>query len=426
MILTTIAISFLVMLFLGFPIAMATAIAGVVGLIIDPSLPSLVMAQKIFSATDSFALMAIPFFMLGGQLMEVTGITDELVKFAKSIVGHIRGGLAHTVIVSGVLMAGISGSQNADAAAIGAITLPALKRDGYDGGFAVSVVAAAGGLGPIIPPSIIMVIYCTTAGNLSIGRMFMAGVLPGLILAFGYMAIAYVYALRHNMHPTKFVGLRAVGKAFLGSIWALLMPVIIIGGILSGIVTATEAGVLACVYGLLYGLFTRRLNLKTIRDCLVNAVINTCGPMSIIMMCSLLGYLLIRQNLAGIIQAFVMSISSSPVVFYLILMVILVIAGMFIDGTATLLLLVPVLTPMIKVLGLNELHFGMVFLLALQTGGLTPPVGVLLFIVSSIGKVPLHECIRPIIPFILWMIIVVVAIIFIPGIVQIVPHLFGY
>ena len=425
MILATICISFLILLLIGFPIGIATAIASVIGLMVDPSLPSLVMAQKVFTATDSFALMAIPFFMLGGQIMERAGITDALVDLGKALVGHIRGGIAHAVVVSGVLMAGISGSQNADAAAIGAITLPALKKEGFSGGFAVSLVSAAGGLGPIIPPSIVMVIYCTTAGNLSIGRMFMAGIVPGLILAAGYMALAYIYAVKRDMPRTKFAGWKAVFKTFIKSIPALLMPLIIIGGILTGVVTATEAGVLSVVYGLIYGFITRRLTLKMLKECLVNAVINTCGPMGIIMMCGLMGYLLIRQNLATVIQTFIMGISSSPIVFYMILAVILLIAGMFIDGTATLLLLVPVLMPIAKEMNLDPLHFSMVFLIALQTGGLTPPVGPLLFITATIGKVPLHECVKPVIPFIAWMMVVCVLIMFFPAIVTVVPNFFG-
>ncbi|MDR1603394.1 MAG: TRAP transporter large permease subunit [Gracilibacteraceae bacterium] len=417
-----IAVCFFVTLFLGFPIAIAMGLTSVLALIADPNLPSLVMAQKLFTAADSFALMAIPFFMLAGKIMEATGITDELVNFAKTLVGHIRGGLGHTVVLAGTLMAGISGSQNADASAIGAITLPALRRDGYEDGFAVSIVAAAGGLGPIIPPSIIMIIYATLT-NMNVGKLFLAGYIPGLMLALGYMAIIAVYARMHNLPRSRFVGWQAVGRGFLKAIWALFMPAIIIVGILSGVFTATESGVIAVLYGLVYGIVTRTINLAKLRECLLEAVVVTAIPMAIIIMANLLGYLLTRQNLANIVAEFVTGIVAGPYSFYFVLMAILLFAGMFIDGTATLLLLVPVLLPMVDILDLNPLHFALIFLLSLQTAGLTPPVGPLLFIVAGIGQVPLKKCVLPVLPFICIMLFCVVLIIFFPGIVTFIPGL---
>ncbi len=420
-----IVISFFVMLLIGFPIAVAMGGAAMIGIFADPGITAIVLAQKVFTANDSFALMAVPFFMLGGQIMEHTGITTELVNLSKKLVGFMRGGLAYTTIVTGVLMAGISGSANADAAAIGSITLAPMRRDGWDDGMAVSVVAASGGLGPIIPPSIAMVIYCNITG-LSVGQMFVAGYIPGILLAAGYMTIAGIYAKKHNMPRHKFEGWGSLWKTFRRAIWALIMPIIIIGGILSGVCTATEAGVLATLYGILYGVITRRLSFKQFWECTYNAVLNAAGPMGIIVMANGLGYMLTRHNLAQIIKGFVLSISSSYVVFYLLIILMLLIAGMFIDGTATMLMLIPVLLPIAKDFGLNELHFAMIFMLALQTGGLTPPVGALLFIVSSVGNIPLRRCVKPIIPFVGIMLIVTILIIFIPQIVTFLPGLFGY
>lgn len=414
MILALVCVSFLACLLLGFPVAIAMGIGGVAGLIVDGT-SAMVMGQKVFVATDSFALLAIPFFMLCGQLMEFTGVTDDLLKLARALVGHLRGGLACTITVAGALMASITGSQNASAAAIGSLSVDAMRKDGYDDGFSVAVIASSGGLGPIIPPSIIMVIYCTTAGNVSVGELFMAGVIPGILLAVGYCSIANIYARRHNMSRTPFVGMKNAVMAFVNAIPALLMPVIMIGGILTGIVTATESAVIASIYGLIYGLIRRKLNLANLKQALINSVINTCGPMGIIALCSLMGYMLIRQNLSVIMQNFMAPFASNPAVFMLIMMVMLLIAGMFIDGTATLLLLVPVLTPLVSAMGINPLQFAIVFILALQTGGLTPPVGVLLFIVAGIGHVPLSKCVKPVIPFVLTMLIVVVLLIFFPG-----------
>ena len=422
MMLAIIIISFFVLLIVGFPIAMAMGIASMISLIIDTGVPSLVMAQKIFTASDSFALMAVPFFMLAGQIMEKTGITDELVNFSNKLIGHLTGGLAYTVTLSGILMAGISGSANADSSAIAAITLPAMKKAGYSGGFSVSVISAAGGLGPIIPPSIAMIIYANLT-NMSIGKLFLAGYVPGLLMASGYMVIGRLYAKRNNIARTEFQGFKSILVSFKTAVWALIMPVIIIGGILTGIFTATESGVIAVFYGILYGFITKKLSFGKLRECLLKSVIISSGPMAIIIMANLLGYLLTRQNLSTLIANAIIPIARTPVIFYLIIMIILLIAGMFLDGMAIMLILVPVLLPMIPVLGLDPLHFAMVFMLSLLTGGLTPPVGALLLIVSSIGEVPLKECIKPILPFIGMMLLCIIFIIFIPGLVTFIPGL---
>lgn len=421
-----IVILFFVFLFIGFPIAIAMGGASAVAILIEGGgLHPLVLAQKVFTANDSFALMAVPFFMLAGQIMEETHITDTLVNFAKKLVGFMRGGVAYTTIVTGILMAGISGSANADAAAIGSITLNQMRRDGWDDGMAVSIVAAAGGLGPIIPPSIAMVIYCNLTG-LSVGTMFLAGYLPGILLGLGYMVIAGYYAKKHNMPRHKFGGFADLFKSFIASIPALIMPVIILVGILAGICTATEAGVIASLYGILLGVITKKLTFKKFWDCCYNAVINSAGPMAIIVMANILGYLLTRHNMAGMVRDFVTNISSSYIIFCFLVIVILLIAGMFIDGTATMLMLIPILLPLAASHGMDSLHFAMVFMLALQTGGLTPPVGALLFIVSSVGQIPLKKCMKPIIPFVSIMLIVTVLIVFFPQIVTFIPSVLGY
>ena len=212
-----IVILFFVLLLIGFPIAIAMGGTSAIAILLDSGLHPLVLAQKVYTANDSFALMAVPFFMLGGQIMEATHITDTLVNFSKKLVGFMRGGVAYTTVVTGVLMAGISGSANADAAAIGSITLNQMRKDGWDDGMSVSIVAAAGGLGPIIPPSIAMVIYCNLTG-LSVGTMFLAGYLPGILLAIGYMIIAGLYARKHNMPRSRFEGIGSLIRSFGASI----------------------------------------------------------------------------------------------------------------------------------------------------------------------------------------------------------------
>ena len=247
-----------------------------------------------------------------------------------------------------------------------------MRRDGWSEGQSVAVVASAGGLGPIIPPSIPMIIFCNLT-SISVGKMFVAGYIPGILLALGYMAIAGYYAKKHNLSKTKFEGFGILWKTFKGAIWALLMPIIILGGILSGICTATEAGILAVLYGTVYGFATNRLKFKQLSECLYNAVLNSGGPMLIIGMATILGYELTRYNFGTLVGDFVLAYAASPVAFLMIVIVMLIIAGMFIDGTATMMMLLPILVPISKALGIDQIQFAMVFFLALQTGGLTPP-----------------------------------------------------
>jgi len=418
-----IAVSFFFMIFLGFPIAMAMACTTMVAIIADPSVNALVFCQKAFSGADSFALLAVPFFMLCGNLMSYVGIVDVLVNFANTLIGWVRGGLAHAVIVAGALMAAITGSANASAAAIGSISTGALRKEGYSGGMAVSIVAAAGGLGPIIPPSIAMVIYCNLT-NMSVGKMFVAGYIPGIILAVGYCVFASIFAKKHGLPKHQFAGVKTAAKVTLQTIPALVLPVIIIGGILFGVFTATEAGVIGAVYGIAYGVVTRKLTLANFWKCMKDSVLGAAGPMAIIIMSNGLGYMFTRNGLSAILADFFAG-TGSYVVFYIMIVIILLIAGMFIDGTASMLILVPILIPIAKDFGLDMMQFSMIFILALLTGGLTPPVGALLFIVSGTAKVPLKECCIPVIPFVVLQCLLCIVIIFVPEIVTVIPELFA-
>ena len=261
--LVAIILIFFILLFAGVPIAFSMGFACLPFFILTKGAMGFTIAQRMYAATDSFTLCAMPFFMLAGGLMEATGITENIVAFAGALVGHIRGGMAHTTTIAGVLMAGVSGSGNADVAALGALLVPAMKKSGYDPGYSIVCISTAGGIGPIIPPSITMVILASIT-SLSTGKLFMAGIIPGFIIAGCYMILNYIYARRHNIPVTKFVGFKKLGKAFLGAFTSLMMPVIIIGGILFGIFTATEAGVAAVIYGVIYGLCSKRFNIKVV------------------------------------------------------------------------------------------------------------------------------------------------------------------
>jgi C4-dicarboxylate transporter DctM subunit len=422
--LSAMLVTFVVLLLIGMPLAFVMGITAAVGMVLDRTLPNLIMASRVFAATDSFALMAIPFFMLAGALMNRTGITSRIVSFALSLVGHVRGGLGHATTVTGVIMAMISGSANADSAAIGAIMLPSLRKAGYDEGFAVALVASAGVLAPIIPPSILMIIYASSTG-IPVVTLFAAGFLPGFMVAAGYMVYTYFYARKAGISVTPWVGFRRLAMDFKDAIWALIMPIIVIGGILGGVFTATEAGAIAVAYGVAYGLAVRSLNVKVLTDCLIEAVKAAAGPMLIICFANMLTYMFTRENLSVILVSYMTSLTTDYYVMLFLIVIIILILGMFIEVTSAMLMSIPVLMPLIGVMGYDPLVFAMVVLVTFVAGGITPPVGIVLYIVSGINQTPLSGPVRQIWPFVCIILIVVVIAIFFPDVFTIGPRLLG-
>ena len=413
---------FFILLLIGCPILMAMGIAGAAWFGAYGGIPVLTFAQKIYTATDAFSLMAVPFFMLGGQVMEKTGITEKLVGFAEACIGWVRGGLACVVELAGMLMAGISGSSNADASALGAILVRALKKGGYEDGWAVAITSSAASIGPIIPPSCVMIIYANAAG-LNIGKLFMGGIIPGILLGIGYMIVCVIYAKKHNIPKNSFLGWKHLGKAFVEAIPALIMPLIIIGGILSGIFTATESGCIAAVYGIIYGLVTGKVKVKELPACFKNAMVSSIAPLSLIAFSSILSFCLAREGVTTAISNFCLTYLHSPFLLLLFVIIICVIAGMFVDNTATMLILTPIILPIVKAMGIDEMQFSMIFMIAIMSGGLTPPVGGLLFITASVDNIPLNKCIKPIIPFVGVVIAVMLIMCAIPQISTLIPNL---
>lgn len=413
MTLLVIFLIFFVLLFIGCPIYICMGMATVVWIITSGNAPGVILATKMYAQHDSFSLMAIPFFMLAGQLMETTGITEKIIKFAHSLVGHIRGGLAHTATVTGMIMAGVSGSANADGAAIGSVMLPALKKEGYDEGQAVAVIAAAGSLGPIIPPSIFMIILCNATGS-NIGKLFLAGVIPGILMGLGFMVVNYVYAKKHNIPVTPFGGIKHILVTLKDAIWALLMPIIILGGILGGVFTATEAGVVASVYGAIYGVLNKSLDLKTIRKCLTEGVISSIGPMLLIACSGVFAYMLTSIGTDKIVANFVLTYIPNRYLFMLFILVLGLLLGCFIDSIASCLMLMPILTPIVAALGIDFLHFSIVFTMAFLTCTITPPVGTLLYVICAIDGTPVTKTVKPILPYVGIMAFVVILTIFVP------------
>lgn len=415
---------FLILLLIGMPVAYAMSVASLIVIFCDPGMQPLVIPQKLFSAMDSFSFMAVPFFMMAGSLMEMSGITKKLIDFAKSLVAHLTGGLGHATIVTGVLMAGVSGSANADTSALASVLVPNLSKEGYDDGYSCAMVASAGALGPIIPPSVLMVIYAGIT-SISIGTMFLAGFVPGIMIGIGYMIVNHFYAKKAGIPRSEFAGWKNIGKSFLGALPALVLPFIIVGGILSGVVTATESGVLACAYALIYGLVTKKITFKGLYECIIGGITGTSNTMVIIAFAVLFGMLATNYNMGKVILSVATLFNGNSTLILLFVSLILFIAGMFIDSTAAMLMLVPIFAPLIQQYNFNPLHFAMVCILTLDIGGLSPPVGMLIYLAANITKTKLENVVHYIWRFISVNYAVTILVILIPWLVIIVPKLAG-
>lgn len=355
--------------------------------------------------------------------MNAGGITSRLVRLATALVGHLRGGLAHVTVVANIIMAGISGSANADAAAIGSVVIPAMRRAGYPAGFTIGIVASAATIGPIIPPSLIMIIYSSVTG-MSIGALFLAGFIPGLMVGLALMImVAYFSHRRNYVRASKRAPLREVLRAIVDSAFALISPVLIIGGILSGAFTATEAGALASVYAFAVGMFYyKEIRLRDLPRLFVSASITTAIGMLIFAMCTLYGFLLARANFSTVAVHSIKMISANPTVVWFLIMALMVFVGMFVEAIAAMIIFVPVLAPLVHEMGYDPLHFALVFIILCLVGSLTPPVGMVLYISCAVGRTPLSEV--EIWPFVFAILAVIVVCIFVPQLVLFVPRLF--
>jgi C4-dicarboxylate transporter DctM subunit len=418
-------VSLLVCFVLGMPIAFSLGVASVTTLQYGSDLPLTLAAQRLFTGTDSFPLMAIPFFMLAGELMESGGISRRLFDFAHAIVGFVYGGLAMVAVVAAMFFAGISGAAAADTAAVGAVSIPAMIRKGYKKGFAAAVQAAGGSIGVIIPPSIPMIIF-GVVGGVSIGKMFMGGFIPGLLIGVGLMTVSYVLAKKAGYEKDAFMGFRKILRTFWGALWALLMPVIILGGILGGIFTPTEAAVVAALYGLVIGFFVyRELRLRDLPRIFTRAAISTSTVMLLIATANIFGWILTAERVPQDVAAYLVTLSSSRYVLYGLILICLLVVGTFMETSASLIILTPVFLPVVEKLGIDPVHFGVVMVTALAIGMLTPPLGICLFISCNIAHIQLSEIVRYIMPFLVIMIAMLVLITYVPDLVMVIPNTFA-
>ena len=412
--------SFFVLLLIGVPISIAIGASAVLGCM-ALGYPFHIIGQKMVTGIDSYLLIAIPLFILAGNLMNSGKITEKIFNFAKEIVGWIPGGLGHANIVASVIFAGMSGSATADAGGLGTIEMEAMTKNGYDAEFSAGVTAASSVIGPIFPPSIPLIIYGATA-SVSVAKLFMGGVVPGLVMGAALMILVYIFAKIRKYECSPF-NLRMLGKQFVSSILSLITPIIILLGFTTGIFTPTEASSIAVAYSLVISwLVYRTLGWKEFKHCLLESAITSANTLFIIGTSTLFTYVLIREGVSTQIANFILGISSNKYVILLIINIILLILGMFMEPGAILTLMLPVLLPIVKTLGIDLVHFGVVMVLNLMIGQVTPPFGVCLFVISDVGKVKLDRLYNAILPFLIPLIIVLFMCTYIPGLVTALPN----
>lgn len=413
-------IAFVLLLVIGVPISISIGASAVLGCL-SLGYPLVVIGQKLVSGIDSFLLIAVPLFILAGNLMNAGKITEKIFDTAKELVGWIPGGLGHANVVASIIFAGMSGSAVADAGGLGAIEMEAMKKNGYDEDFAGAVTAASSVIGPIFPPSIPLIIYGSVA-SVSVDQLFMGGVVPGLLMGVLLMVMVLYFAIvrRYERHPFR---LRALIRQFLGSIPALITPVIILCGFVVGWFTPTEASSIAVIYSLLIALFLyRTLDWKSFKKCLKDSAISSANTLFIIGTSTLFTYVMAMEGISRQFADVILGISSNPNVVLLVINVLLLVLGMVMEPGAILTLMLPVLLPIANGLGLDLVHFGVMVVLNLMIGQVTPPFGVCLFVISDVNKLKLERLYRSILPFLVPLILTLILVTYIPGIVTALPN----
>lgn len=413
-------ITFFILLVIGVPISISIGASAVLGcLALD--YPLMVIGQKMVTGIDSYLLIAIPLFILAGNLMNAGKITEKIFDFCKELVGWIPGGLGHANVVASIIFAGMSGSATADAGGLGTIEMEAMTSNGYTKEFSAGITAASSVIGPIFPPSIPLIIYGATA-SVSVAQLFMAGVVPGLVMGVALMILVFIFAIKYKFerHPFHF---KTMIRQFFSSILSLVTPLIILAGFTTGWITPTEASSIAVAYSLVVSVFVyRTMDWKTFRKCLIDSAISSANTLFIIGTSTLFTYVLVKEGVSTQIANFILSISNNPAVILLIINIILLILGMFMEPGAILTLMLPVLLPIVKSLGIDLVHFGLLMVLNLMIGQVTPPFGVCLFVVSDVGKVKLDSLYKAILPFLIPLIAVLFLCTYCPQIVTWLPY----
>ena len=420
-------VSLFLFIALNVPVAFSLGLSALLAIAFTTNLPIGIITQKAFTALDSFPLMAIPFFMLAGIIMGKGGVSKRLLEMATVLVGWMTGGLAMVTVVACMFFAAISGSGPATVAAIGSFMIPSMREKNYGAGFSAALTAAAGSIGVIIPPSIPFVLYGVVAG-VSVGSIFLAGIFPGIVIGLGLMIVSYLIAKKEGYKPatTERITFRKVLQALNESKWALLVPVIILGGIYGGIFSPTEAAVVAVVYAIIIGMFVHReLSWKDVYDSIVEAAIINAATTIIIGLSISFAYIMTLERVPNAIAGFITSLSDSQFVILLVINIFLLIVGMFVDTISALVVLAPILLPIVTSVGVDPVHFGVILVANLAIGFITPPLGVNLFVASSVSKTPLETIIKAILPFLLMMIITLMVITYVPPLSTWLPSVLG-
>lgn len=394
-------ISFVVMLAVGVPVAFSLGISSLL-YFIGADMPLQMFTQRFFAGLDSFTLLCIPGFVLAGNLMNFGGITERLIGFCNKIVGHITGGLAIANVGASMLFAGISGTALADTVSVGGVLIPSMKKEGYDADFSCAITAASSCVGPIIPPSLPMIMAATLT-SLSVSKLFVAGIVPGILLGLGMIIVAVVISRkRHYPKAEKRATVKEILISGKESFWAILMTLIILSGIIFGIVTPTEASIIAVVYGIFVGFFIyKELNIKRLLQCMKQTAVSSAAIMALVGFANVFAYILTKEKIPQLIADTLLSLTTNKIIILLLVNILLIFVGMFMETIAAILILFPVLLNVVVAVGVDPIQFGVIAVLNLVLGLCTPPVGVCLFAATNIGEVKLTAVIKELVPFLI-------------------------
>lgn len=421
----TVVIVFFILLFFGMPVAFAIGVSGAVFFLVAPELPMSIVAQKVVSSTQSFTLLAIPMFIFAGNLMNNTGITKRLVKLSNVLTGHMYGNLAQVSCVLSTMMGGVSGSANADAAMECRVLGPSMNKRGYKKGYSAAVNGITSLITATIPPSMGLIIY-GSVGEVSIGRLFAAGIIPGLMMMIGLMITVRFTSKKRCYMPerTQRASLKEIGKASVKGIWALLFPVILIVGIRFGVFTPSESGAFAAVYAIGIGVFVyKELNWKTFKKTLRNSARDIGIIMILVALSGIFGYGIVYDSIPQSMAAFLVGVTNNPYILLGIVILLLVFCGMFVETTVIALLLTPILLPVVTNVGIDPVQFGIIMMSIVTMGIMTPPVGIALYTTSSIMGCKPEETAKEAIPFIITVIMIIIICVFCKDLVLFIPNL---
>ncbi len=415
-------LALITLMLLGVPVAYALGIASAGYMLIEGTSLAMV-AQRMVSGANSFTMLAIPFFFMAGELMNISGVTDKIITMAKALVGHLKGGLAQVNIVASVFFAGVSGSATADTAALGSSLIPSMVKEGYDLDFSAAITVASSCVGPIIPPSITLVLYGILTGT-DVGSLLIAGIVPGIIVAGTQMIYTHFHAVKMDYPSYPKASAREMGKALTSGFSALMMPIIIIGGTMSGVFTPTESAAIAVLYGIIIGFFVyRNISVKEFYASLKKVGVNSMNNMLILASASCFSWVLTMTKAPDMLVELMLGITDNCIVMTFLILLLLIFVGFFMQASQALVVLAPILLPVAKAIGIDPIHFGLIMVVTLTFGGCTPPVGSMLFVVNSITKMGFARLTKAMLPLYIPLVGAILLITFIPQLSLFLPAL---